>query len=245
MDKNRVREFIEGIKRRGLKIIWSANIRADYFNDGFVNAAMLAELKNSGCFQLNVGAESGSQRILDKLKKDIKVENLLTAAQLLRNTGIITMFSFLTGIPGETPAEIRQTTELILRLQEINPDLIIIGPQIFRPYPGGELYDECVESFGYRPPATFAQWRERMGTLTGFENLDKLTWIKDSNLVENVAFYFVLASQTPQRYKISAVKKTVLRLFSAMARWRLRHFCFALPLDMAVLKFYKNTSHKP
>lgn len=154
VSKPRVLEFLDLLEKSPLKVRWNTNIRADYLNDTFITADILRRLKACGCVRLGLGAESGSQRILDKLKKDIKVENIIRSSQMLGEAGIVATYSFMMGIPGETVEDMKLTRKLITRIRRENPNVTIIGPQIFRPYPGGELYQECVEKYGYVSPVT-------------------------------------------------------------------------------------------
>src|SRR5262249_34961510 len=59
-------------------------------------------LRVSGCARINIGAESGSQRILDRIKKQYRVDQILTAARRAARAGIALSYSFIAGFPGET-----------------------------------------------------------------------------------------------------------------------------------------------
>jgi len=83
VNKERVLEVLDGIKQKGLKFKWVTSCRVDYFRDNYINDQFLEKLKESGCYKLMFGAESGSQRVLDFLKKDINIEQIIKSAKML------------------------------------------------------------------------------------------------------------------------------------------------------------------
>ncbi|MCM8757991.1 MAG: hypothetical protein NC900_05805 [Candidatus Omnitrophica bacterium] len=93
--------------------------------------------------KLRMGLESGSQRILDLLDKGITIQESIEAVKSLTKHGILASASFMMGMPEEKPADIIKTLKLIFRLYKINPEIDIIGPLIFRPYPASKLFLKC------------------------------------------------------------------------------------------------------
>jgi radical SAM superfamily enzyme YgiQ (UPF0313 family) len=87
-----------------------------------------------------VGFESGSQRILDFLKKGVTVEENIKAAQILKQYGLKIFANYMFGVPTETNDEVKKTVRMI---KEINPDCH--SPTFFTPYPGSYLYDYVME----------------------------------------------------------------------------------------------------
>jgi anaerobic magnesium-protoporphyrin IX monomethyl ester cyclase len=156
-NRKRLMQIVDGIVARGLKFRWFAATRVDYFRAGRMDTDLLARIKDSGCQQLGFGAESGSQRILDYLKKDITVEDTIHAARIVDSVDIDATFSFMIALPGEEDEDIRQTVELITRIAGINSSFRILGPFIYRPYPGSELYFQCLKE-GMKEPATLEEW---------------------------------------------------------------------------------------
>jgi len=156
-NRKRLVQIVDGIADRGLKLRWFAATRVDYFRAERMDADLLARIKESGCQQIGFGAESGSQRILDYLKKDITVADTVHAAEMLDRAGIDATLSFMIGLPGEETGDMRQTVELITRLTGMNGSFRVLGPFIYRPYPGSELYFECLKE-GMKEPATLEEW---------------------------------------------------------------------------------------
>lgn len=97
-------------------------------------------MKESGCFQVNVGIESGSPRILKKIKKGITPELVREKVPMLRKAGIEVIGFFMIGFPGETREEINNTVSLAMEVP-LNGGSIAI----FNPLPGTDLAEEVAD----------------------------------------------------------------------------------------------------
>ena len=129
--KKRIHEMCDEILRRGLKFEWVANTRADC-----VDYPLLKHMHRAGCRRIYYGWESGSQRMLDVLKKDLTPEVIVNAAKMTRRAGIWAKVYLIVGSPGETPEDVAET-EKVLRLA--GPDLIRVS--VFNPLIGTESWD--------------------------------------------------------------------------------------------------------
>jgi anaerobic magnesium-protoporphyrin IX monomethyl ester cyclase len=113
--------------------------RADLLlRDGEVEA-----LRDAGCETVWIGAESGSQRILDAMDKGTRVEQIEEAARRLRRAGIRRCFFLQFGYPGEGPEEIDATRRLV---QRCRPD--DIGISVSYPLPGTRFYERVRAELG-------------------------------------------------------------------------------------------------
>ena len=99
-------------------------------------------MKQAGCLRVGFGVESGSQRVLDYIKKKQTVDDVRQAFAQAQAAGLQTMGFFIFGLPTETADTMDQTIDLAL---ELDPDLANF--MIAAPYPGTELYD-IVQSDG-------------------------------------------------------------------------------------------------
>ena len=126
-------KLCEAIIRRRLDLAWLADARVDD-----VDPALLPLLRRAGCSTLCLGVESGSQRVLDALRKGITVEQTRSAAAAIRApaSGWSPMSS--SGSPGETENERRATWRL---LDEIRPELVQCHRFAFYPMARGERGD--------------------------------------------------------------------------------------------------------
>lgn len=157
-NREQVKEIAAGLLERNIKITWLANPRVEYLKDSYIDDSYLKLLADSGCNKLSAGAESGSQRILDLLRKGITVEDTLNFVRRTKKFNILPVVAFLTGIPTETEEEQRQTLKLIRDILRIQPKAFINGPANFRPYPGGELYDMCIKKYNLTMPQSLEEW---------------------------------------------------------------------------------------
>lgn len=130
-----VYEFCEKYKQAGFTAEIIAQSRANLICQ---HQELLKPLREIGLKLMLVGFESGSQKVLDALKKGCTVEENLEAARLLKQNGIMVSGSFMLGSPGETRADIQATVDLVKRMR---PHFTSVST--FTPIPGCELYDYC------------------------------------------------------------------------------------------------------
>ena len=100
----------------------------------FVNLDILKKMKQAGFVWIWWGVESGSQKVLDFITKDIKVENVVRDFALAKEAGIKSMMYIMTGFPKETKEDVNLTAKLI---KKVKPDEVRI--HILSPYPGSRL----------------------------------------------------------------------------------------------------------
>lgn len=105
------------MKRRGLRVPFECISRADRLNERVIDT--LAEL---GCYQLWIGSESGSQRLLDAMERGITVEGVRAAVTLAKSRGIATGMFLMWGYIGEEIEDIEATIEHVKRT---DPDIFL------------------------------------------------------------------------------------------------------------------------
>lgn len=130
LDKRRAHGIAEEMLRRGIKVCWTCETRAD-----LVDKALLKHMKQSGCYSISYGMESASQTVLDAIGKGITPERSEEAIRLTKEAGIKAIGYFMIGSPNETPATIRQTIDFSKRL-----DLDYAQFAVTTPYPGSAFY---------------------------------------------------------------------------------------------------------
>jgi hopanoid biosynthesis associated radical SAM protein HpnJ len=136
-DRDRAMAIARGLGKLG--ITWSCNAKAN------VPREMLKVLRDNGLRLLLVGYESGSQRILNNIKKGLRVERARRFAADCRDLGITIHGTFIVGLPGETAETIRETIRFA---REVNPHTIQVS--VAAPYPGTEMYRQAREN-GWLP----------------------------------------------------------------------------------------------
>ncbi|MDR1125618.1 MAG: glycosyltransferase [Deltaproteobacteria bacterium] len=133
LDRQRTLGFCEGLLRRGMVFPWLCESRADSID----SPEVIELMAKAGCKALYIGVESGSQRMLDLLKKHEQVEQFERVIKKARACGIRTYASMIYGVPGETEEDVARTEAFLARA---NPHYV--GRNIFAGLPGSELYDE-------------------------------------------------------------------------------------------------------
>jgi radical SAM superfamily enzyme YgiQ (UPF0313 family) len=104
------------------------------------NERLLQKIENSGmCLEIQIGAESANQKILDLSKKICRAKNIEKAAMLVKQHGIILFANWLSWLPGESIATHNYTTDFIAELM-IKGLLDYSESYIVVPYPGTEMY---------------------------------------------------------------------------------------------------------
>jgi anaerobic magnesium-protoporphyrin IX monomethyl ester cyclase len=109
--------YTEEMKRRRLTLPFECITRADRVNERVADA--LAELE---CFRVWIGSESGSQRILDAMERDVSVEQVRTAVRLCKERGIQTGMFLMWGYAGEELSDIEATVE---HVKQSDPDVFL------------------------------------------------------------------------------------------------------------------------
>jgi len=134
MNKKWVEEFCNLLLEKKVDIAWQANTRID-----LVDEEQIKLMKKAGLTQLDFGIESGSNQILEKLHKHIKVDEIKEKIDIAHKYVKVFGF-FMIGIPGETEEDIFKTFELAKSLK-----LDTSSWSIYSPLPGSTLYNEFVE----------------------------------------------------------------------------------------------------
>jgi radical SAM superfamily enzyme YgiQ (UPF0313 family) len=110
-----------------------------------VTSSVAAALATAGCTMVWMGAESGSQRVLDAMEKGLKVEDIRAARQRLSAVGIGVGFFLQFGYPGETWDDIQATLALVRDLAPTD-----IGVSVSYPLPGTRFHDRVREQLGHK-----------------------------------------------------------------------------------------------
>lgn len=136
-----VRDFREELDRHGLKIPFKIQSRADLLLEGDAIDALVG----SGLQEVWIGAESGSQRILDAMDKGITVEQIGRARGLLKEKGVRVGFFLQFGYLGETDEDIALTIDM---LERFRPD--DIGISVSYPLPGTRFFEKVKDAIGHK-----------------------------------------------------------------------------------------------
>jgi anaerobic magnesium-protoporphyrin IX monomethyl ester cyclase len=133
-----VQRFADELRTRGGGIPFSIQTRAD-----LVTEAMAAALAEAGCQEAWIGAESGSQQVLDAMNKGTTVAEIHQARQRLQAVGVRVGFFIQLGYLGEGLSELLQTRQLI---ETARPD--DIGVSVAYPLPGTRFHEQVQAQLG-------------------------------------------------------------------------------------------------
>lgn len=130
----RAKKICDLILNRKLDVTWNLRngMRADRSDE-----ELFRKMKQAGCYRISFGVESGSQEILDSVKKGLKLETIEKTFKIAKEAGIETLGFFIIGLPGDNEENMKKT---IAFAKKINPYIAKLG--VFVPLPGTELYDD-------------------------------------------------------------------------------------------------------
>ncbi len=146
--KKRVKEFCYGLKERGLDIVWQCEGRVNT-----VDSEILSLMKESGCYSIQFGVESGSDAMLEKIDKGISTSEVKNAVRQAYEVGLNVICSMIIGLPDDNQEDILHTLNLGRALKSIQIDErdnhIRLVFAIFTPLPGTYFYQHA-EDLGIR-----------------------------------------------------------------------------------------------
>jgi len=169
VDAQRTEKICDEIVKRGLDIKWDCETRVD-----MVSRALLEKMKRAGCIAIWFGVESGSQLILDKMHKKIRIEQTRRAFKTAQEVGLMTVASVILGFPGETEETAMETVNFVMSLDPHD-----VGFYIATPYPGTPLYD-LVKSKGWLKTEDFEKYDTATPVFeTPYLSMEKLREIRE------------------------------------------------------------------
>jgi radical SAM superfamily enzyme YgiQ (UPF0313 family) len=218
--KPRVAAVCEEIIRRGLKFSWAATMRAD---QGMrMEEDLWALVARSGLRRLLIGVESGSQEMMNWLRKDIKLEQVFACAEKCIKHGIAVQFPFIVGFPDETESSVAATLDVVKKLRAMSPTFEV-AIFFYQPYPGSPIADLAWQK-GYPQPRTLDEWAafDFVGARGPWVTQEK--WER----IQNFKFY--------QRYGFNKAKLNPLTWpLRWLSRARLDNDFYDFPLEKAVV----------
>lgn len=212
VSEKQISSIIDLFKEQGIKLKWSAYLHMkviDKFSDAFIE-----HLIAHGLIKLHCGIESGSERILKLIKKNISIALVEKVNKRLMKFKIPIKYSFMGGFPKETVEELGKTVKLMLKLTRDNSFAETTRISIFSPYPGTALYD-TVTMLGFTAPQKLEDW-------TGLNKflilhhpwLDKKMKIT-LQIASLISFFF-----DRSKYRSSGLRRIVFILYRPIARFR-------------------------
>jgi radical SAM superfamily enzyme YgiQ (UPF0313 family) len=249
VDRERVKKICKGIIKKGWKIEWGdANGRTKQLL--MYDEKLWKLMEKSGCKSILIGAEGGSQEILDLIDKDTSPEETVKFAEITRKHNIDAVFSLMAGIPKypdyldkkKANAGVKKEIWDILKmlnksLHEKKYHAILLF--VYTPYPGNPLF-EISKKIGFKEPKTLEEWAD-------FEIIaNNVPWVSKKNYAiaqQLMDFVFPYACDY---YKKKHIEKLgfVQNIFHKTALWRWKHNFFAFPIEHKLLQLFRKARAK-
>jgi len=150
-------KFCDRVIQEGIKITWSG-----YITVRKMDRRLVEKMKRSGCNLLFVGIESGSQNILDKFKKGVKVEVAEELLRLFAAVGILVHTGWIVGFPDESFSDFKQTIDFIKRNRKYMD--CISPPSLMTIPPGSPIFKNPIK-FGVKHIVHAGEWLDNTTTL--------------------------------------------------------------------------------
>src|SRR5438094_5734282 len=188
--------FCELLIAEGLAITWQlpSGTRTEALDEEVCRL-----MYRAGCRNLNYAPESGSERILTRIKKRVKLPRTLESMRGAVRAGLEVKTNIILGFPGETLADVLQTYRFIARIAAAGVEAVSIFP--FSPYPGTELYDELAAAHRVRLDAAYFQSLvyTDLARMVSYNELFTTAQLRALVLVGNALFLAVQAATHPRR----------------------------------------------
>ena len=192
IDYKRAFEIFKTLLEKKIDIRWSSFCRFDTFVKAYnqFGEEFIDVIKKSGCYYLSLGAESGSQRLLDEIiKKDIKIEQIEITVNLLKKYEITHRVSFICCFPDEKNEDLEASLSEINKISE-NNGYIVLGFFILIPLPGTSIFDMLVSKYNFKHPQSLEEWGYYKMPDNSYK---RVTWLPE-DYAKNCASYAAIAN---------------------------------------------------
>ena len=223
--EDHARELAERITP--LKMNWWCETRVDSvlrFSDD-----TLRKLRASGCVMIFFGVESGSNRKLAEMKKELTAEQSLELAARIRQFGIVPEYSLIFGDPKDSVADFHETVDFARRVKRINPQVeIVVQTYVPVPQRRSEMYGS-LENFGF--PTTPDEWATERWFLFATRKDPELRWLPPDLRRKIHGFETVMNARWPtiQDWRLPGWGRLLLRLLGS---WRYTFGAFDNPMEL-------------
>lgn len=207
-----VKEFADLVEKEELKFTFKIQARVDLM----MQENYIADLARAGCRNVWMGAESGSQRILDAMDKGTTVQQIFEATRLLKKSNINPSFFIQFGYPGETRDDIIKTIDMINTLLPYQ-----LGISVSYPLPGTMFYENVKTQLREK-----TNWTDSDELALMFRNTFSPAFYKQLHRYVHKNYQKHLAAETlrelfekPARATFGKIKKAVSLLYYSPSAW--------------------------
>ncbi len=237
VSEKRTSEFSRLIKNDN--ITWWGEGRIDTIHK--YSDETLALMREAGCKMIFFGAETGNDAVLKQMDKGgtQTSEQIKVFAKRMKRFDIIPEYSFVLGLPAETPEKVMQQIDediqFIKKIKEINPDTEIII-YVYSPVPteGSELYNEVVKT-GFRFPEKLEDWLNPQWSNFDLRKNPLTPWLKPEMVDKILNFETVINAQYPtvSDFKLTSFQKKTMKFLSS---FRYKSGFYNFPYELKALQ---------
>jgi radical SAM superfamily enzyme YgiQ (UPF0313 family) len=198
-----------------------ATMRAD--QGARLDERALVACRHAGLRRVMIGLESGSQAMLDWMKKDAKLEQAFVTAEKCRRHGVAVLFNLIVGFPDETEESVAATLRVAKALRAFGPDFQV-ALFYYRPYPGTPITDALGQR-GFPLPRGLREW-------AAIDARSESPWVDAGKraVIERFRFYQRIGWAKPSLWR---------RPLQAIARWRCMRDQYGFPIEKAVAEWMR------
>lgn len=238
LDKERGYKLPDLLEKNPYKIRWGTQARASDIHDKYVNKEFLTRLENSGCIRFAMGIESGSPKILKKIKKGLTPEIAVRAATIGKDSSIDYSLGFIVNLPGETEEDLDMTIGLCKKLLSIKKNSFVSTVHTYFAYPGTPLADEVAENLGYRLEDHFEF--EEFSDIDLFEYSKMVNPLSESSRICKITHFLYKNQPFEFKPKLRYIFKDVFKVLG-LIREVLNFYDFSLEISLRD-RFLKHAS---
>jgi len=136
VNRNYVFDVCDAIEKRKLKVSWVVQTRADV-----LDRTLIKRMRSAGCVGASLGIESGNDRVLEALNKEVSAKQIEETIEVAAQEGLMLRLMFMMGNPDETEAEIHDTFKLAMKAKAITVQM-----HYCTPYPGTDFFDPKIDN---------------------------------------------------------------------------------------------------
>ncbi|HLY28900.1 MAG TPA: radical SAM protein [Aggregatilineales bacterium] len=234
VNEDRVADFSDRIKDLGMR--WWGLGRVDTLMS--YQDETWQKMKASGATMIFMGAESGSDEVLERMNKGGKsgIAQTLAVVERMKRLGIVPELSFVLGNPPDPMADIEASLDFIRKLKRINPatELVLY---IYTPVPqeNSELFDEAVR-LGFKFPETLEEWAGDDWATFALRRDPGTPWFKDDARKRVRNFESVINAYYPTVTDLRLQNSAMKGLLRALSGWRYKLKFYQWPYELKALQ---------
>ncbi|MBS1772517.1 MAG: B12-binding domain-containing radical SAM protein [Bacteroidetes bacterium] len=197
-----VKQFAKLAHDEGLQFKFKIQSRADLL----LKDEQIQPLAAAGCDTVWMGAESGSQKILDAMDKGTTIEQIAEATSLLKQYNIKPAFFLQFGYPGETIDDIQLTLDMIKKLKPAD-----LGISVSYPLPGTKFYDKVKEQLQSK-----TNWTDSDELVLMFENTYKPEFYKELHRYVHAFYKKTMSLGTAKELLLKPININFKNIYTAL-----------------------------